>query len=403
MGGGGSGGGMVVGGPTPDASLLAGQYQAQAAQAAANAATTQTNAAINLIRDQYNNAFMSLKPYTMEGIQALNELNSYMGLQAYDPGTAPTSPVMKTYQDYMSKVKSSDIMNYIQANTALDARANDGGQTFLHPYYMGSGVNPNDPNDLSGMQGYFAGGDVGPNSTAGAPGVYANADISTGNLGGMAGYAGTSALLGNPDVKRAAQMAVARQMADQANADFDTRMQAYNQQMDVYNYAKQQHDNYAGPLTAEQVTEKLMNQPGVAFQYSQGLDAIQRAASAKGMAGSGRLLQSLVDYGQGVAQQQYGATLSRLAGLASMGQQSASQQAQNFTNLGNTAGSLTAGLGDTIANSYLASGNAMAQSILSGNQQYQVIGGGGGGGGLAGIGSVLGGLGSLMGSGGLFG
>jgi hypothetical protein len=176
-------------------------------------------------------------------------------------------------------------------------------------------------------------------------------------------------------------------------------MDMYNQQMDVYNYAKDLSDDYA-PMTAQQVQEKLMNQPGVGFQYNQGLDAIQRAASSKGMLGSGRLLQSLVDYGQGMAAQQYGDTLSRLAGMVQLGANAAGQQSQGFQQLGGSVAGLKQNLGDTLANSYLAQGNALSQAMLAANQQYKVVGQqDSGGGGMGGIGSLLGGLGSLASSG----
>lgn len=375
--GGGGGGGAVVGGPTPYAAYGAGYMQSQAAEAAANAAKQQTNNAINLIRQQYNNAFMTLKPYTSEGITALNELNKYMGLGAYNPGTAPTKPEDNTIDNALKHITDADIKSYVFNNSTFGTNPKGG----FFGYYNYSGAGSDDPNIAGRVQDHGDAAGIRVNNTAR-------------NL---------SAISNNTAYQGAIRQALAKDYVQNNAQTYQTNMDTYNQQMDLYNQAMDQFNNYGGPYSSEQVQQKLMEQPGVAFQYNQGLDAIQRAASAKGMLGSGRLMQSLADYGQGMASQQYGATLSRLAGLASMGQQSANSVAGLQQNLGTATGQLTANLGDTIANSYLARGNALSQAVLSANQDYKIIGGGGGGGGLGGIGSVLGGIGSIIGSGGLFG
>jgi hypothetical protein len=378
MGGGssGGGGGVVVGGPTPQASGLAGMYQLQAAQAAANAAKEQTNSAINYLRQQYTNAFTTLKPYTQEGIQALNELNAYMGLRAYDPGTGPRAPEMPTLESLAGKATRQDVIDYINQNVMP---VKSGGATRWK--YVGEGMN--DPALL---------GDWTKKGIK-QKGTYSSTIGSV--IGGVPAYE----FLGyQADVSPFAKQGIAKERLPGAMDEYNANMDIYNQQKDVYDYAKNMQAQYAGPYTPEEVQAKLMAQPGVQFQYQQGLDAIQRAASAKGMLNSGRLLQSLADYGQGLASQQYGETLSRLAGLAGMGQASATGQASAFGQLGQGVAGLKQGLGDTLANSYLAGGNALAQSYLAGHQQYQVIGGGGGGGGgMGGIGQALGAVGSIAG------
>lgn len=364
-GGGGQSGGMVVGGPSPQAAMMSGILNTQAAATAAQAAKDQTNQAINLIRDQYSQAFQTLKPYTSEGISALSQLNQYMGLPGYNPGTAPTAPEAPTIDSLMSKVTDYNISDYINRHLV---------QTGESRYGYSGAWNKDGVQHATGSQ------------WTSNPTTFAN----------PAGF-----LMTQDQIREGARQAYAEEQLPGAQEAYKSQLDVYNQQMDLYNQALDQYnqDTAAGPMTPEQVQEKLMAQPGVGFQYNQGLDAIQRAASSKGMLGSGRLLQSLVDYGQGMASQEYGNTLSRLAGLVNMGQQSASQNAQNAMAVGSQTGQLTSNLGDTFANSFLAQGNALSQANLAANQQYQVIGGGGGGGGLGGIGSVLGGLGSLASSG----
>jgi hypothetical protein len=361
MGGGGGGGGAVVQYTDPSSALMAGNFQKQAAQSAAAQATLQVNNAINNIRSNYANAFMDLKPYTQTGIQALDQLNQYMGLNAYDPQTAPTAPIKPTLQTLGADLTPDQLKQYVMDNTY---------QTML-PGKNASG-------SFAGLRYTGAGAD--PNNS-----VLYTSDKTPGDFGGF-----INGLVNNPS-SDAIRNAIAQNQLPSATKDYNSQMDIYNQQKDSYDYAKQLATQYnaEGPLTPDQVTAKLMAQPGVQFAYNQGLDTLQRAASAKGMMGSGRLLQALSDYGQGMASQQYGDTLSRLAGLVGQGQQAATAQAGGAQNLGNSIGSLYNALGDTLANSQLASGNAMAQSLISANQRYQTVGGSSGGGG---IGSALGSL-----------
>jgi hypothetical protein len=68
---------------------------------------------------------------------------------------------------------------------------------------------------------------------------------------------------------------------------------------------------------------QLMNNPdsisdtgAYKFAFNQGQQAIERSAAAKGMSGSGNVLAELMNYGQGMASQQYGTEADRLAGLS---------------------------------------------------------------------------------------
>lgn len=68
------------------------------------------------------------------------------------------------------------------------------------------------------------------------------------------------------------------------------------------------------PSTIEQT-------PGYKFQVEQGNQAINRSAAAKGMLGSGNVLAELAKYGQGMASQEYGGQVNRLADLMRGAQQ----------------------------------------------------------------------------------
>ncbi|MGL4648826.1 MAG: hypothetical protein ACRC1H_05415, partial [Caldilineaceae bacterium] len=89
--------------------------------------------------------------------------------------------------------------------------------------------------------------------------------------------------------------------------------------------------------------------PGYEFAVGEGINAIDRAASARGLLNSGARLQELTRYGTGVANQEYGNWLSRLQGLAQMGQGAAGASAGIAQQGGNTAAGLTAQGANTAA------------------------------------------------------
>lgn len=60
--------------------------------------------------------------------------------------------------------------------------------------------------------------------------------------------------------------------------------------------------------------------PGYQFQLQQGVNALDRSAAARGNLYSGAQGRALTEYGQGVANQEFGNYLNRLAGVAGAGQ-----------------------------------------------------------------------------------
>ena len=66
--------------------------------------------------------------------------------------------------------------------------------------------------------------------------------------------------------------------------------------------------------------------PGYQFALQQGTQALDRSAGGSGMFGSGNAATALTNYGQGLANQQYGNWLSNLSGLNNQGLQAAAGQ-----------------------------------------------------------------------------
>jgi hypothetical protein len=99
-----------------------------------------------------------------------------------------------------------------------------------------------------------------------------------------------------------------------------------------------------------QVGHNFQVSPGYTFARQAGINAIDQAASARGLVGSGARLRELTRYGTGVANQEYGNWLSRLQSLAGVGQ-AASGQAASLAQQG----------GQQQAGYTLAGGQAQAQ------------------------------------------
>ncbi|GEC33560.1 hypothetical protein N181_25275 [Sinorhizobium fredii USDA 205] len=73
--------------------------------------------------------------------------------------------------------------------------------------------------------------------------------------------------------------------------------------------------------------------PGYDFAMDQGTQAALRGASAAGMLNSGNTLTALTQYGQGLANQEYGSWLDRLQGLSSQGLSATGGQASAYGGL----------------------------------------------------------------------
>lgn len=112
--------------------------------------------------------------------------------------------------------------------------------------------------------------------------------------------------------------------------------------------------------------------PGYDFQFSQGMDALQSTAAARGNLLSGATLQSAQTFGQGLANQDYANWYNRLAGISQSGQAAAGNQANAASNYGQQAGNALAGIGNAQSAGAIAQGNAWSGALngLSGSFGY---------------------------------
>lgn len=98
----------------------------------------------------------------------------------------------------------------------------------------------------------------------------------------------------------------------------------------------------------------LLTSPGYQFRLDEGIKAIDRSASARGLVRSGATAKAVQRYGEGLASSEYDGYASRLAQLAGFGQSA-------------TAGTAAAGssAAQGIGAAQIAAGNARASSYLN--------------------------------------
>lgn len=112
--------------------------------------------------------------------------------------------------------------------------------------------------------------------------------------------------------------------------------------------------DYITPDIGAQMSNYLRSTPGYQFRMDEGVNALNRAAAAKGMLYSGAQQKALTGYGQGLADQTYNALLDRISNLSTGGQNAA-------LGLGGIGAQTAAG----VAQSQLMSGQAQAQGIYN--------------------------------------
>lgn len=117
--------------------------------------------------------------------------------------------------------------------------------------------------------------------------------------------------------------------------------------------------------------------PGYKFQFDQGTQAVNALAGARGGLNSGRTMQELTGFGQGLASQEYGKHLDRLTGITNMGTSAAANQASAGQNYANNAGNALMAGGQAQAQGYINGANAISggfNNALGAYQYQQMLG-----------------------------
>lgn len=145
------------------------------------------------------------------------------------------------------------------------------------------------------------------------------------------------------------------------------------------------------------------NSPGYQFALDQGQQSLQRQLAASGMSGSGAAMKEAQRYGQGVAGQQFGGYMNRLANLAGVGQSATNQTGAYGQQYATQAGNNLVDMGNARGSAYIARGNVPATNFRNLSQLGMaaggmMMGGGGMGGGMTGM-NRLAGMGGMGGYG----
>jgi hypothetical protein len=111
--------------------------------------------------------------------------------------------------------------------------------------------------------------------------------------------------------------------------------------------------------------------PGYQFLYDETMRASKASGAARGSLYSGAMLKELQNRAAGVASQDYGAYMTRLADAARVGQAAASGTAANATNLGAQGATVIGNAASDQANARLISGASQASSIVGANNAFQ--------------------------------
>lgn len=134
----------------------------------------------------------------------------------------------------------------------------------------------------------------------------------------------------------------------------------------------------AGLNGSEAMTSALQQDPGYQFRMSQGVNALDRSAAARGMLQSGAQQKALLGYGQGLASSELQNAFSRVGAVQGNAQQAAGALANLYQNQGTTLSNLA--VRQSSQNQALSqnTSNALGQySMASGNAQaagYQNMG-----------------------------
>ena len=119
-----------------------------------------------------------------------------------------------------------------------------------------------------------------------------------------------------------------------------------------------------GAYTQQPTLEQLQMDPGYAFRFQQGQQAMTNAARAGGLAGAGSALKAATRYGQEAGSQEYQNAYARF--MANRAQ--AVQGLQNLAGTGAGAANVASGLagqtGGNLANVYTGTGQGIANTAL---------------------------------------
>lgn len=147
--------------------------------------------------------------------------------------------------------------------------------------------------------------------------------------------------------------------AKQSLTDFSTKAQSYQQPF--YDSGLAALSQYQSLLNNP---SQVMTDPGVQFQYNQGLEALNRQLENNNLLNSSARLNAAQQYGQGFASTALDNALSRQNTLVNMGQTAGNNLSTINQNTGVSLANLAQNTGQNIANVNQGMGNSLSQLEL---------------------------------------
>lgn len=122
---------------------------------------------------------------------------------------------------------------------------------------------------------------------------------------------------------------------------------------------------YTGQLDGTGDPNAFKTTPGYEFRVKQGETGVMNNLAALGMKNSGKALKALESFRQGIASQEYGTWMDRLAGVSGTGQQTSNSMAGYGANAANSMAGSIQDAGQARASGYVGGANAMMGGLNS--------------------------------------
>jgi hypothetical protein len=121
--------------------------------------------------------------------------------------------------------------------------------------------------------------------------------------------------------------------------------------------------NFGGSTGSMTTPKGFEETPGYQYRFNEGQKAVNTAAASQGLFNSGARAKALQDRGQAMASEEFHNYLSRLAGVAGVGQGATTQTANTATSTGNTLAQLAGNQANARASGYVGGANAVTGGL----------------------------------------
>ncbi|KAF1713888.1 hypothetical protein CSC71_05790 [Pseudoxanthomonas sangjuensis] len=149
--------------------------------------------------------------------------------------------------------------------------------------------------------------------------------------------------------------------ANQGIAEQQRQFDTFQQNIQPYLVAGQ--NSLTGLTNLTNNPDSIQDSAAYQWRLGQGMQALDRSAAARGSLYSGGHSADLMQYGQGLASQEYGDQWNRLMGMTQLGQNSAVGAGSMGMQSANNIGNLLVGSGNAQANGAIGSANAWGNAL----------------------------------------